>query len=109
MPRLIHVEHTSAAPHTVGNTTITPHAQSVQVLIPGNYGGLVWNRPHSITVQQEGADEQTLPVPDPTRMVQWLLLASMLVSLIGTAIVTWRRNSHDTLIKAVRRHSRHAA
>ena len=52
----------------VGDTIVTPQAQSVTLRRP--YGGLLWNRPAAVLVEQ---DDQTtrIPIIDVTRIFVW--------------------------------------
>jgi hypothetical protein len=60
----------SAAPVTVGEVTVTPQARALVVHLP--QGGLVWNRPTAVTIEQAGAKTR-VPVMDVTRILQLAL------------------------------------
>jgi hypothetical protein len=70
-----------AAPVTLGDVTVTPRARALVVRLP--QGGLVWNRPTAVTVQQAGAIRH-LPVVDVTRLLQLGVLA--LAAAIAVAV-----------------------
>lgn len=55
---------------TVGEMTITPQSQALVVRFP--FGGLVWNRPVKVLVEQDGQFEE-IPV----------------VNVTGTAVLTF--------------------
>ena len=76
----------------VGKHKITPFSQAVKLIIPGSKGGLIWNRPVSVLVQEADGSEQVLPVVDITRVAQLALLG---IGLAG-GILFWlikRRSS----------------
>lgn len=52
----------------IGNQVVTPQSQSITLRWP--YGGLVWNRPTAVVVEQ---DDQTtrIPIMDITRILVW--------------------------------------
>lgn len=63
----------------VGDMTIRPQSRAIGVRTP--YGGFVWNRPVSVTIEQDGRVRR-MPVIDLTRIVQ--------VVLIGLAVTYWQ-------------------
>lgn len=65
-------------PFSVGGRRITPLAQVVIVRWPG--GGLVWNRPAGIVVEERGATT-SIPIHDPTRRWQIIMFAIALVAI----------------------------
>jgi len=75
----------SGDPIIVGDTTVTPQAQSVTLRWP--YGGLIWNRPSAIVVER---DNHTTPmhVIDITRVLVWGLLGLGLFFAIVTALLS---------------------
>jgi len=68
-----------------GRNKITPFSQAVNLILPGATGGLIWNRPVSVLVQEADGSEQVLPVLDVTRIVQLALLG---IGLAG-GILLW--------------------
>lgn len=70
------IESRAGAPIQAGERRITPFVQVVSLKIPGLKGGLVWNRPQAVLVQEYDGTETVLPVPDITRQVQIFLLAA---------------------------------
>jgi hypothetical protein len=75
-------QEASAAPVTVGDVTVTPRARALVVRLP--QGGLVWNRPTTVTVERAGA-KRRVPVVDVTRILQLALVA------LAAAITAARR------------------
>jgi hypothetical protein len=67
----------SAEPVTVGDVTVTPRSRALVVRLPK--GGLVWNRPTAVLVEQDGGVRR-IPIIDVTRIVQ--------VGLLGLAVLT---------------------
>ena len=81
------VENRVGAPIQAGERRITPFVQVVKVEIPGLHGGLIWNRPHAVLVQESDGSETVLSVPDITRQLQIFLLAAGLFA----GLLFWMR------------------
>lgn len=64
------IRNETAPPVRAGELTVTPHSQAVIVRLPGDHGGLIWNRPTAVTVQHPEGRVERLPVIDVTRLVQ---------------------------------------
>jgi hypothetical protein len=65
---------------TVGDITLTPQSQALVIRWPN--GGLVWNRPVGVLVEQ-GEHKLRLPIVDVTRLAQlWLFGISVLLAVI---------------------------
>lgn len=88
---LLSIENQAGKPIKAGTRRITPFAQVVRLDIPGWNGGVIWNRPHAVLVQEADGSEQVLPVPDLTRQLQVFLLAAGFFA----SLLYWlaRRNS----------------
>jgi hypothetical protein len=54
-------------PITVGGVTVTPQSQALSFRWPN--GGIVWNRPIAVLVDQDGETER-LRIVDVTRVIQ---------------------------------------
>jgi len=67
----------SAEPVTVHDVTVTPRSRALVVRLPR--GGLVWNRPTAVLVEQDG-QVRRIPIVDITRILQ--------VGLLGLAVLT---------------------
>ncbi len=77
----INYESIDGEPFTVGARTIRPQSHVLTVRWPN--GGWVLNRPTSISVEEAGVAQQ-IPIPDPTRWGQWILIgAAILFVIIG--------------------------
>jgi hypothetical protein len=83
---VIAVETWSAEGVRHGRRLLVPIFRTLTVRLPGPAGGLVWNRPLAVEVQESG-EERFLSVPDWTRRIQWILLgagaAGILLRLAG--------------------------
>ena len=78
----------------IGNTTVTPQAQSVTLRWP--YGGLIWSRPAAVVVEQE--DQITrIPIIDVTRLLIWGFLGLGLFLAMVTVLSSTqqRRNKNE--------------
>jgi len=68
-------------PLFVGDCKLTPQSQAL--IIGGSSGGMVWNRPVAVVVEQDGT-VQKLPIIDITRLIQiGLLCTGLLCSILG--------------------------
>ncbi len=67
-------------PIAVGSSKIVLRSRAIQIRLP--FGGLVWNRPLSVSVETADGREIEAPVQDVTRMVLWALLALTVVSAL---------------------------
>lgn len=61
-------------PIPIGDKSVTLYSRALQLRFPKSLGGLVWNRPVSVHVQNADGTEQELAVRDVTRWVQWTLM-----------------------------------
>jgi hypothetical protein len=50
-----------------GNLQIIPVSTALKLTIPGQHGGLIWNRPTAIKVIHPNGQNQIIPVADVTR------------------------------------------
>jgi hypothetical protein len=85
MTEFLNVEIRAGQPVQVGKRTLTPFAQSFQLTFPGWVGGLIWNRPVSVLVQDEDEQEEVIPIPDVTRQTIWALAGVSLILML----VSW--------------------
>ena len=67
----------------VDDLTITPEAQALTVRVP--FGGLVWNRPTAVLVEQNG-EQRRLPVIDVTRTAVFTLYSLAIGATLGTLL-----------------------
>ncbi len=90
----VRLENTSAEPIVVGDTKITPQAQSFSVRFP--WGGFIWNRPTAVLVERDDVT-QRIPIVDVTRVAQIVLFGLVLsISVIITVLaLRQRRIDHE--------------
>lgn len=88
---IIENELISGNTRRIGNFDLTPVSQVWRVRIPGYHAGLVWNRPRAVVVRDVDGNEQTLPVPDVTRVTIWAMLAGGLFGAIVMGLLSRRR------------------
>lgn len=79
----IQLRTTAGRPVTAGDVTVTPQSQVLILRLP--FGGLVWNRPRAVLVEQ-GGQTHRVSIVDVTRLVQWGLVgAALLLSMVFSA------------------------
>ena len=61
-----------------GRKTLVPFTQVWHLKLPLAKGGLIWNRPISVVIQEADQPEQIVPVQDVTRQAFWLLFGMSL-------------------------------
>ncbi len=80
------VQQTSSGePVVVGDVKVYPVARSYRINFPSNQGGISWNRPLAVIVEDSQGSRQVIPVQDRTRQLQ---VGILLAGLLGT-ILTW--------------------
>ena len=90
---LITYENRAGTPIEAGGQRITPFSKVLILRIPGFPGGLIWNRPTSISVSNENGPEQTIPIVDVTRMALWSLLGAWFAGMIIAGLLSMRKRS----------------
>jgi hypothetical protein len=77
---LISFETKTSEPVQIGNTHLRLTSQALRISLPFlKNGGLIWNRPVSVTAQAGSEMEQVLPVVDITRIVQLAVFAGSIM------------------------------
>ena len=84
-----HEERAGEPIRTPGGLVITPYARAVCLQVPGRRGGLIWNRPTAVKVQDASGQETLVPVVDVTRQVQISILLSALLSTLLWVGIVW--------------------
>jgi hypothetical protein len=79
---LLQFETRAGEPIRVGKTQIVPYAKVLHIPFPGMRGGIIWNRPLAVGVQEPEQEERIIPVPDVTRQAQLTLLGISLVCAV---------------------------
>ncbi|HLZ28592.1 MAG TPA: hypothetical protein VKV73_14865 [Chloroflexota bacterium] len=77
--RVVQTRTLQARPIVAGALRLTPESRVVAVRLP--FGGLVWQRPTAVVVEQPGVATRRLPIIDLTRRAQ-------LGVLLGTVVLT---------------------
>ena len=98
MAKKILIQETSAGePVQVNNLTVYPVARSYRINMPGARGGVVWNRPLAVIVEDNQGTRQVLTVIDRTRRLQIAILGAGLVITLLTWLIF--RNSRKPITK----------
>jgi hypothetical protein len=84
---IIETETKTGEPQLVGNHELTPLTQVLKIQLPGHHGGVIWNRPKAVVVRTADGQEQTLPIPDVTRITIWAMLAGGLLGAIAIGLL----------------------
>jgi len=88
MPKKIIVQQTSAGdPVEVNGLTVYPVARSYRVNMPGARGGIVWNRPLAVIVEDTEGNRQILPVIDRTRQLQIAIFSAGFIATLFTWLI----------------------
>jgi hypothetical protein len=83
MAPILTVENRAGQAIPLGSNTLVPIAQVWHLKLPWVQGGLIWNRPVSIVIQDGDQQEQILPIQDVTRQTIWLLFGLTLLALLA--------------------------
>jgi hypothetical protein len=75
-------------PTRVGEFTLTPMSQAVIFRLP--FGGVLWNRPSTVVVEQASVS-QHIPVVDITRLIQLSLLGLTATIFLIQLLESWNR------------------
>ncbi len=75
---MINVEKQTAVPIQIDNKTIETESEVVSIKSP--FGGVVWQRPTSVHVTENG-QTHTLPIDDPTR--------TAVLGMLGVGVLVW--------------------
>jgi hypothetical protein len=78
---LFTLETQAGEPIIVEKTKIIPIAQVLRLQPPGYQGGLIWNRPTEVRVEQADGSYELLPIQDITRLVQ-IILAGLVAGVL---------------------------
>ena len=95
MPQLkdfIQLQTNTGEKITAGNLSLTPQSKALTIRLP--FGGLVWNRPVAVLVEENGQTRR-IPIVNATRLAQVGVLALALVSVIISAIIAQKRSHQD--------------
>jgi hypothetical protein len=86
MMNSIIIQQTQAGePINAGEMNIYPVARSYRIDFPAARGGIVWNRPLAVIVEDPHGSRKIIPIQDRTRQLQVAMLAA---GFFGT-LLTW--------------------
>lgn len=94
MASLVTVETRAGQPVEFGGNTLVPFVKVWQLKLPGVHGGLIWNRPASVLVQDSDQQETVIPIQDVTRQALWLLFGVSFTSLILALLANLRQRQN---------------
>jgi hypothetical protein len=96
---LVHTINRSGKTIQVNECQLTPIIKSTRVQPPGMWGVLFWHRPSAVVVQRPNGMDEVIPIQDPTRKAQLLLLG---IGLVGSLLIAMyyqltheRKENHD--------------
>ena len=95
MPQLkdfIQLQTSTGEKITAGNLSLTPQSKALTIRLP--FGGLVWNRPVAVLVEENGQTRR-IPIVNATRLAQVGVFALVLVSVIISAVIAQKRSHQD--------------
>lgn len=76
-------------PIQMDGRSIQLHSRALVLRFPRSTGGLVWNRPVSVSVRTTDGRDMTLPVHDTTRLLEFYVFASVMLFTLFIGLV-WR-------------------
>jgi|MudIll2142460700_1097286.scaffolds.fasta_scaffold2198575_1 hypothetical protein len=88
---IIEYETKAGDPIQAGDVQIIPFAKVFHLRLPGQRGGLVWNRPVAVAVTPLNGETYVLPVRDPTRMALFAMGGAILGGLLLTSFIQIRK------------------
>ena len=90
---LVTYESKVGTPIQAGSVKLVPVSRVLQIHVPGNHGGFIWNHPVAVQVVDEQDEVQILPVQDVT--LQALLFFAAVSLVFGLMMNMVRHNKHD--------------
>lgn len=80
------IQQTSAGnPIEVNDLTVYPIARSYRLNVPKVHGGILWNKPLAVIVEDSLGNRQVIPVVDRTRLLQIAILGAGFIF----TLLTW--------------------
>jgi hypothetical protein len=86
MPKTFETEFYKGKTYESNNRKVTLFSKSSSWIFPGNSGGVIWNRPASILVEEPDGNEIVLPVIDVTRRLLWMILGTAAVFAVAGVV-----------------------
>lgn len=82
---VLQIETKAGSPVQAGTRRLVPFSQVIRLNLPGMAaGGIIWNRPFSVLVQDEDGKDWNLPISDITRQAQIFLIG---LGLFGAFLI----------------------
>ncbi|MCL4396357.1 MAG: hypothetical protein M1132_05885 [Chloroflexi bacterium] len=72
---IIRVETKASEPIRAGRAQVIVRSRAVRIQLPWPHGGLIWNRPVSVSIYEPDGSGYRLPVRDMTRLIELALMA----------------------------------
>jgi hypothetical protein len=95
MANRVLVKQTSAGePVSVGDVNVYPLSRSYRLDFPADRGGILWNRPLAVIVEDQQGDRRVIPIQDRTRMMQIGILSAGLLGSILLWLILRRSTSN---------------
>jgi hypothetical protein len=92
-PRWIALRRLSGEPVTAGGFTVTPQSRALTVRLP--FAAFVWQRPVSVTVEQDGRTTE-LPIRNVTRLARLAVTAGVLLCTLILRVLEPRRKERES-------------
>jgi hypothetical protein len=89
---LIRYETRAGEPIQAAGRRIIPFSKALIVRFPGLPGGVIWNRPVSVSVQEADGQEQVIPIVDVTRLAIWSMLGGSLLAMVILGLLVGRKS-----------------
>jgi hypothetical protein len=89
---IIEFQTHTGEPIQMDGKSIQLHSRALVLRFPRSTGGLVWNRPVSVSVRTTDGRDMTLPVHDTTRSLEIYVFASVMLFTLFIGLV-WRARS----------------
>lgn len=86
---VIRIETKTSEPIQMGRAQVIVRSRAVHIRLPWPNGGLIWNRPLSVSVYEPDGSGYRLPVRDVTRLIE---LALMGLTALCMFLVVRRRS-----------------
>jgi hypothetical protein len=95
MANKIFIQQTNAGePIEVNDLTLYPVARSYRINFPKVHGGILWNRPLAVMVEDSVGNRQVLPVVDLTRLLQIAIFgAGFIISMLTWFVLRMTKNN----------------
>ena len=86
---IIEFQTHTGEPIQMDGKSIQLHSRALVLRFPRSTGGLVWNRPVSVSVRTTDGHDETLPVHDMTRLAELYIFGLVMLFTLFIGLV-WR-------------------